>query len=533
MSSYGNIASGEIDFYTARESDECMISNNMSLLAKCLRSFYPVSYINNESIADIRECSFSGIDFCDINKECVYVVNEEVLNEQGLPGLEANFVVILPEDNVKFFEQIENCRKSNVIVIYQFDIVSICKTVENVVHAIKEMELYFNRLLSAVFEHDTPKQYINIVSEMVENPVLLLDENMCLVAYGDVKCNVGIKQIMENSICLSDQWKEHKIEYVEYPQIFTDSFRKNHLICTIQGNGHGQYILEVIEQERKICEKHYPMLIRASEIIKIWYKRNGKYRNREYQLYEFFADVISQKGGDRGWILRRASDLGIKLGKKNYLIMISRERNGTTYQELQDMYRRAKEKIASVAFLYDFSIYVLYESDDEELEKKISELIEEYRKDGWAASVSYEFSDVGGLYCAYQQCRYAEIFGYQLGSEEAVRDYQRFMPYHFYSNALSHLKSKEFILPLAKKMIEYDRINKSEYAVTIYQYLNTYKNINMTAKFLHVHRNTIIYRIEKAKEIFGLDYDDHALMNSLKMSLEIIRCDSSLFSIFC
>lgn len=65
-----------------------------------------------------------------------------------------------------------------------------------------------------------------------------------------------------------------------------------------------------------------------------------------------------------------------------------------------------------------------------------------------------------------------------------------------------------FILPGLEDLIDYDRHKNTDFAYTLYQYLLCDKNIATLSKKLHIHRNTTLYRLEKANEWLNIDLTD-------------------------
>ena len=53
----------------------------------------------------------------------------------------------------------------------------------------------------------------------------------------------------------------------------------------------------------------------------------------------------------------------------------------------------------------------------------------------------------------------------------------------------------------------YDIDNQSDYVKTLFIYLKNGQSLALTAQELHVHRNTVVYRIEKMRERFGGVFD--------------------------
>lgn len=65
--------------------------------------------------------------------------------------------------------------------------------------------------------------------------------------------------------------------------------------------------------------------------------------------------------------------------------------------------------------------------------------------------------------------------------------------------------------------------NNTEYIKTLDIYLSERNDINKTAKRLHLHRNTLIYRLGKIKEITALDVNAPDSAWKLQIGLNAAR----------
>lgn len=54
---------------------------------------------------------------------------------------------------------------------------------------------------------------------------------------------------------------------------------------------------------------------------------------------------------------------------------------------------------------------------------------------------------------------------------------------------------------------EYDRQHNTEFFKTLYHYLSNDRNVVSTAAALHVHRNTLLYRVKKIMEVIDTELD--------------------------
>lgn len=64
-----------------------------------------------------------------------------------------------------------------------------------------------------------------------------------------------------------------------------------------------------------------------------------------------------------------------------------------------------------------------------------------------------------------------------------------------------------FTIPEVERLSEYDRKGSSELCKTLYAYLICHHSLKETCEMLYTHRNTVLYRIRKIKEDFGIDLE--------------------------
>lgn len=62
----------------------------------------------------------------------------------------------------------------------------------------------------------------------------------------------------------------------------------------------------------------------------------------------------------------------------------------------------------------------------------------------------------------------------------------------------------------------------------LYHYLNTERNISLTAKRVHMHRNSVIYRLQRIQDVLNLDLDDPDVRLRLMITFKILRMEGKL-----
>lgn len=84
----------------------------------------------------------------------------------------------------------------------------------------------------------------------------------------------------------------------------------------------------------------------------------------------------------------------------------------------------------------------------------------------------------------------------------------------------------EFVNETIGPIIEYDKMNNSEYLMVLSTYLKNSGRVNDTAEELFVHRNTINYKLNKIEELVGMnlsEFDEREMLSIGVKIYEILR----------
>ncbi|WP_238533475.1 PucR family transcriptional regulator [Paenibacillus terrae] len=80
----------------------------------------------------------------------------------------------------------------------------------------------------------------------------------------------------------------------------------------------------------------------------------------------------------------------------------------------------------------------------------------------------------------------------------------------------------KFIPPSLKKLLAYKQPNREDLIKTLQTFLQHHQNAAKTAEELYVHYKTVTYRIERIKEITGIDLEDPDEVLSVQVGLKIL-----------
>lgn len=81
---------------------------------------------------------------------------------------------------------------------------------------------------------------------------------------------------------------------------------------------------------------------------------------------------------------------------------------------------------------------------------------------------------------------------------------------------------KQLVDPSIRALMDYDLQHDTEYLHTLKTYLKNERNIAKTAKDLYIHRNTLLYRIERLNKLIFDNLEDEDSRLRLIMSMKIM-----------
>ncbi len=150
----------------------------------------------------------------------------------------------------------------------------------------------------------------------------------------------------------------------------------------------------------------------------------------------------------------------------------------------------------------------------------LAEALREFlTENGLAGGMSYLFEDVTGLREHYEQASAALLYGSGAPGLYAFADCaMRCMIDSFPQERLRILTH-----PALQRLREHDAEAGSELYETLRVYLRCERSLVKTAAALFIHRNTLLYRLEKLHQLVELDLEDPELRLHLELSFRLME----------
>lgn len=128
---------------------------------------------------------------------------------------------------------------------------------------------------------------------------------------------------------------------------------------------------------------------------------------------------------------------------------------------------------------------------------------------------------VQGIPQSFREAQRAVEIGRRLFGEGKIHSFARLGIYRllFYLDGQSELTT--FYQEMLGPLLDYDARHDGTYIKTLECYFQYNGNLSQTARTMHFHRNSLIYRLERIEEILGRSLEDAELRLSLQIALKI------------
>ena len=148
------------------------------------------------------------------------------------------------------------------------------------------------------------------------------------------------------------------------------------------------------------------------------------------------------------------------------------------------------------------------------------ETVRRFLKDNaCAAGFSLPFTELSQLRSHFQEALYAA--GHAAGQPDMFCPFDRVALSHTLAEIRDHM-TVGLVHPAVSGLLAYDREHHTEFARTLQVYLAKERSQSRTADALHLHRNTLTYRLQRIRELLDCDPDDDDVRLHLLLSFRFL-----------
>ncbi|MCL2367040.1 MAG: helix-turn-helix domain-containing protein [Oscillospiraceae bacterium] len=148
----------------------------------------------------------------------------------------------------------------------------------------------------------------------------------------------------------------------------------------------------------------------------------------------------------------------------------------------------------------------------------------------FVCGISNEFGSLWCLLTAFEQAVVAKDISARLKNPTHIKNHERF--YLFSDNLIYHIVSSSyratpavfdnsFISRSIATLCDYDEKHRTETARILRHFLENERSATATASIMHMHRNTVLYHMDKISSLLGLSLDDPDIRLQLLLAYKV------------
>lgn len=510
-------------------------------------------FINHNAIRKVLDkyesrTYLGGKEWCMTNYEClltapkpyfqhtIYVVDDLELLKQTTFVKDMNLLVLHTgnEEELKFL--LDSNSDINVTTVLTDCTEDVCRMLRNYYDEICGMGFIAHTLLDHLFYDEGIQDMVDELSNAFHNPVFVFDAGYRLIAANwDIAMEHEACRKMAQEMRVSDedmqminkkQPSHQQILASDKPTIVRhEKYGFDQMICGIDTKSNMGFIV-INAINRPFVEMDEHMLIMLREGICQQLKLDTFIRNNRGYPYEFFVrDLIEGKLVAVQQQMEHFNYVNKEFSENMYCLVVESAKSTTTLNafhvrgKLESLFPNTKTLTHNGEIIAFFCL----QKDEIFTESKYLQLEKICKEAGIYAGISNRFESLMVLDKYYKQALRAIELGGGENRGPGLYIYSDYYLMHMTNIFLQKECSETYCHPKLKVLLNHDKENKTQLAYTLYMYLVNERNIAATSKAMFLHRNTIIYRLQKIDEMVDVLYEDFQERQYLILSYELCR----------
>ena len=374
--------------------------------------------------------------------------------------------------------------------------------------------------------------------EMLGNPLLLVDISLSFVAHagGNTVSDEPLWEWTLSKGYVTDEYAE-SVMSVKAPREDPNSrfiwekglLSHDQLVGVVFQNEVPLGYLKLLAYNHEITEEDISILDTLCNLIgMLLSNKNATLIESDNPIIEsFITSLLTGKLYEPAAIAERAAKFGLKLYDNLVIIAVKlcdevksiKER--TLYLKKQIANSLARKAVV----IYGGYIVALYDSKNEKVisEHEMSSLKKLLSRTGCPCGISPVFGNLTEVSENYKKAVSAIKIGVTKAPDERI---YIFDDYTVDDLLISYAKISDLenlIHPEIRKLIKATGNKSDIYLETLFTFIDNFMNITETSKELHVHHNTLKYRIDRIKEITDLDFDDSDTIFRIALAKRVLE----------
>ena len=247
---------------------------------------------------------------------------------------------------------------------------------------------------------------------------------------------------------------------------------------------------------------------------------------------DFLAMLLTTSVTEETALTRRAKEMNYNLDRQHVVVLISVTRSSTrTWTVVADEVRAslADTAIQALFCTYEEKLAALCAADDAAALKNIAHYAQAARERILALAPDVKVAmgvgqpgmGLSGLRRSFGQAREALSLAQTLFNGDKIVSFGDMGLYHLLNHLQGCDQLQNFHNQILAPLTDYDREHEAQLVPTLEAFFTHLGNVSQTAEALHLHRNSLLYRLERIAEISNVDLNDADDRFALQLALKV------------
>lgn len=396
-----------------------------------------------------------------------------------------------------------------------------------------ELRTQFEQLIEAIIQKKGLQQVVEIISKICGNPVYLVDSSFKVLGIHGPKTmpemSANWRRLLNDGYLpyniVMNLIESNELQSMESGRcadlIVSKFFYTPFINYNMRYKGKLQGHFFVVGMLKKITPGDVELTNLAGPYILDAIRSDPHFQTTRGRYYEhFIIDMLEGKPMQLAHIKNQVSALKLDLNDGYTVVKI----NPNLYDELQNeqISRQFEQINGCKPVFYKNAIVAVFPKLQRQQSSLINKLKTLSKSINGTIGISDEIPGFANLHRLYIQAATAITLGQHLDLSTTIYRYQDVMRYHPF---LGFDKKDELAVMCHPGMLilkTYDAEHDTKFVQTLETYLKYERHSLPTAAALHIHRNTLSYRLDKIDQLFSFNLDDAFERERILLTLNIL-----------
>ncbi|MGE4272208.1 MAG: PucR family transcriptional regulator [Desulfitobacterium sp.] len=404
------------------------------------------------------------------------------------------------------------------------------------------------RFTTLALQCEGPEAIVNTLEELVGNPVAVYDKNFkCIQSTHSALERFQVPEEFALRENLNDKFCYYR-QSVSYPELEGQCIPQ--VVVPIQAFNQIKGYLTIVELNKPIIDMDFISIEQAATVTTLDMVKRFAVKEVEYKFKnDLLEHILSGELGSTN-AQERINLMEWDLNRSYYVVLFNLKNLDSYHAEHRSQHKMALQSIKTeitslisgmikthtrdfiIGNKVDKIVLLLPVNDSQEnslvkVKRIVQEAQDQLKKRMKKLCVEVGIGDVangaGEIPRSYKEALDALSYGGMLHDGNAVVAFSELGVFRILCKFAERNSLEEFIPKSLLKILKHDQENTAELLKTLEVFLECNGNASKAAKELFIHYKTILYRLERIKEIAQLDLEDSKNRLELEMGLKMLR----------